>query len=207
MAAFLYKGIVLNRKLFALTIPILFLGWWLAQKTDRASFMLVLPGILCFTVPIMSLDADMRSGSIGFYRSMPLLVKDYVASQYLLGLLASGFFGTTIYLLKRFVSRIDPTLAFYDSLVVLLLPLLMIAVTFPLFYRFTLWSLRRFAFLFSFANAIVFGFGHDLVFHLREWTASADTTPLWLLVLAGLIPFGFLFSYALSIRMLKRRTQ
>lgn len=138
MAAFLYKGIVLNRKLFALTIPILFLGWWLAQKTDRASFMLVLPGILCFTVPIMSLDADMRSGSIGFYRSMPLLAKDYVASQYLLGLLASGFFGTTIYLLKRFVSRIDPMLAFYDSLVVLLLPLLMIAVTFPLFYRFTL---------------------------------------------------------------------
>lgn len=31
MAAFLYKGIVLNQNLFALTIPILFLGWWLSQ--------------------------------------------------------------------------------------------------------------------------------------------------------------------------------
>ena len=154
----------------------------------------------------MSLDADMRSGSIGFYRSMPLLAKDYVASQYLLGLLASGFFGTTIYLLKRFVSWIDPMLAFYDSLVVLLLPLLMIAVTFPLFYRFTLWSLRRFAFLFLCQRNRIrlwarFGFS----------SAGMDSisrhNPSWLLVLAGLIPFGFLFSYALSIRMLKRRTQ
>ena len=209
MAALLYKNLIVNRKLFLAVPPLILFSLWITKSATPGdpTFILLVAAALCYGVPIVGLDSDIRTGTLAYYRALPIRTKDYAGSHYLLGFTAAALGGGVLYLSQRYIGQVSPLLAIYDGLLVMLLPLLLIAITFPVYYRFTLGSLRRFTMIYSFLNSSIIIFGRLLFSQMREWIAIQKMAPRGFVLFAYLVPVLFLLSFALSVRILGQNTE
>lgn len=134
MTALLYKGWLIVKRSAHWIALILLIAWGMGRFTGDFSWSLLWVALMGYLYPVLGYDADIRKEAIRLYLAMPITPADYAGSKYIGGFIAAAVTGGLTYAMERVVLQTAHTAALFDALFMLLLPLFLIALTFPLFF-------------------------------------------------------------------------